>query len=806
MRGRVCVGVTVHAEPHRLTDTLHYLRAHTDPPVTVVVLPDGPDDETAFALATAPGLTGLDQWGSAERRGTAAAFNRLAAGSTADVVVLLESGALVGPRWLEFLLGALDRPGCGLAGPSTNRAGNEQACFPGAAGDERSIRRDAALAARRFGFAARSLEPRHTLADFCYAVRREVLDDIGPAPEAYGPAPGWERDVNAHAARAGWRGLWVGAAYVYRSAPTARRGDDEVRLSPHANRLYQDRLCGLRLRGVADGYREYCVGDDCEHFAPSDVLARPPIRGSAPAPALADRPPATTHAAEAAPAGGRAEPPENAPRPVTPEVVVEVAARRTGPTRDRTPLVSCIMPTRDRPDFAAQAVQYFRRQDYPDAELVIIEDGPPRLEALLPADPRVRVVCGGDVAARSIGALRNLGCEHARGEIIVHWDDDDWHGPHRVSRQVAAIRAGEADITALRDTPVLDLTTWRYWRLNPALHRRLFVRDVHGGTLAFRRAVWERLARFPDRSLAEDAAFLDHAVRRGARLVPLDAGDDYVYVRHETNSWRLETGGAGGWREVTEPTAMAADRDFYRRRAPSAPGATPRAGGLRPLVSCIMPTFQRRAFVPFAIEYFRRQDYPATELVVLDDGPDPVRDLVPDEPGFVYRRLDQRLVLGAKRNVACRLAGGELIAHWDDDDWHAPHRLSTQVAALSSSGHDICGARSLRFYDPIAGRGWAYRWPATGRIWAAGASLCYRRDLWRRSPFPEVATGEDTRFVWSTAVRSLADVSDADCVVAIIHNRNTVPKSVRGVHWTALPSGEIERLLGSDLAKYRGVV
>lgn len=36
------------------------------------------------------------------------------------------------------------------------------------------------------------------------------------------------------------------------------------------------------------------------------------------------------------------------------------------------------------------------------------------------------------------------------------------------------------------------------------------------------------------------------------------------------------------------------------------------------LVSCIMPTYNRRAPVPRAIRYFLRQDYPKRELILLD--------------------------------------------------------------------------------------------------------------------------------------------------------------------------------------------
>jgi glycosyltransferase involved in cell wall biosynthesis len=55
-----------------------------------------------------------------------------------------------------------------------------------------------------------------------------------------------------------------------------------------------------------------------------------------------------------------------------------------------------------------------------------------------------------------------------------------------------------------------------------------------------------------------------------------------------------------------------------------------------PLASCIMPTYNRRHFVPQAIKYFLRQDYPHKELIILDDGTDKIRDLVLDFPEMQY--------------------------------------------------------------------------------------------------------------------------------------------------------------------------
>ena len=249
---------------------------------------------------------------------------------------------------------------------------------------------------------------------------------------------------------------------------------------------------------------------------------------------------------------------------------------------------------------------------------------------------------------------------------------------------------------------------------------------------------------------------------------------------------------------MPEPDLGHEARAFYAARSAAASEQSP-----TPLVSCVMPTFDRRPFVPQSVSYFLRQDYPAKELIIVDDSPEPVSDLLPTDPRIVYRRLEARTVLGAKRNLACDLARGSIIVHWDDDDWASPDRVSVQVAALTSGDADVCGTGSLLCYEPATSSAWRFTWPDGLRPWAAGTSLCFRKELWTRCPFPDVAIGEDTRFVFSPAVRRVADVRAAGCVVGIIHGANTVPKSVRGAHWSPRPASEVEDLLGEDMAFYR---
>lgn len=222
-----------------------------------------------------------------------------------------------------------------------------------------------------------------------------------------------------------------------------------------------------------------------------------------------------------------------------------------------------------------------------------------------------------------------------------------------------------------------------------------------------------------------------------------------------------------------------------------------------PLVSCIMPTRDRRRYVPLAIAGFLRQDHPAKELVVVDSGTDPVADLIPAGVPVRYHRVAGPIPVGSARNIACDLAVGTLIVHWDDDDWQCPDRLSRQVAALAPGRADICGTTSALYYRAVDETAWRFAWPAGRPRWFSGQALAYRRELWADTPFYDLEQGEDHAFVAKTAARSRAVALAGDLLVAMAHPHNTVPKTDRNIYCSPAPLTEITDRLGPDLAAYR---
>ena len=215
-------------------------------------------------------------------------------------------------------------------------------------------------------------------------------------------------------------------------------------------------------------------------------------------------------------------------------------------------------------------------------------------------------------------------------------------------------------------------------------------------------------------------------------------------------------------------------------------------------VSCIMPTSDRRRFASRAIDYFLAQDYTSKELLILDDGEQPLPDLGRDDGQVRYLRLEQNTALGAKRNLGCKEARGDIIFHWDDDDWMADWRLSYQVRALIEGNAAVCGLDKLYFYEPERDQAWQYVYPEGARFWVAGATLCYRKSFWRENPFPNINVGEDTRFVWGGDARRMIALADTSFYVAMVHPGNTSRKRTGDPRYQPVPTEQIRQLMGVD--------
>jgi len=110
------------------------------------------------------------------------------------------------------------------------------------------------------------------------------------------------------------------------------------------------------------------------------------------------------------------------------------------------------------------------------------------------------------------------------------------------------------------------------------------------------------------------------------------------------------------------------------------------------LVSIILPTYNRAAYLGRALESVLAQTYGNWECRIIDDGSTDDTEAVLaryDDPRIFYRRQENQGVSGA-RNTGIAECQGEVLALLDSDDEWLPRKLETQLSYMAEKGYEIC--------------------------------------------------------------------------------------------------------------------
>ncbi len=104
------------------------------------------------------------------------------------------------------------------------------------------------------------------------------------------------------------------------------------------------------------------------------------------------------------------------------------------------PRISVIIPTYNRPELTARALRSVTAQDYPDYEILVVDDGSQTSYESLKVDfPQVRWVR--HTQNRGAAAARNTGVQQAGGAWAAFLDSDDEWLPGKLKRQVEWLEA-----------------------------------------------------------------------------------------------------------------------------------------------------------------------------------------------------------------------------------------------------------------------------------------------------------------------------------------------------------------------------
>jgi len=172
---------------------------------------------------------------------------------------------------------------------------------------------------------------------------------------------------------------------------------------------------------------------------------------------------------------------------------------------------------------------------------------------------------------------------------------------------------------------------------------------------------------------------------------------------------------------------------------------------------------------------YSAQTWANRELVVLDNGTEPMEDLLSDIPygQVVYNHVPNNpdTTIGELRNRSLDMVNGDLVVpQWDDDDWSAPDRLERQFAALTEKEADAVTLYATLMH--VDGEAW-FDHPFYGLLkGGVPPTIMHKRDDEIR--FPELRRTSDTTFkqAWMERSYHIMPMADAHLHLRYFHGSN----------------------------------
>tara|TARA_Y100000741_G_scaffold360867_1_gene343845 strand:- start:3074 stop:4240 length:1167 start_codon:yes stop_codon:yes gene_type:complete len=196
-----------------------------------------------------------------------------------------------------------------------------------------------------------------------------------------------------------------------------------------------------------------------------------------------------------------------------------------------------------------------------------------------------------------------------------------------------------------------------------------------------------------------------------------------------------------------------------------------------PFVSICTPTFNRRPFWNMCIKNFLNQDYPSNKMewIIIDDGTDPIEDLVKDIPQVKYFKYDTKMPLGKKRNIMHDKSSGDIIVYMDDDDYYPRERVSHAVNMLQTHPNALCaGASEIYIWFKHLQKMWQFG-PYNPNHATAG-TFAFKRELLKDHKYNEgAALAEEKEFLKNYTV-PFVQLEPKKTILVFSHIHNTFDK------------------------------
>ena len=199
-----------------------------------------------------------------------------------------------------------------------------------------------------------------------------------------------------------------------------------------------------------------------------------------------------------------------------------------------------------------------------------------------------------------------------------------------------------------------------------------------------------------------------------------------------------------------------------------------------PFVSVCTPTFNRRPFVEMMIKCFDSQDYPKNKMewIIIDDGSDPIEDIVGSHPSVKYFKYDDKMTLGKKRNIMHKKSCGDIIVYMDDDDYYPPDRVSHAVERLMGNPSALCAGSSEMYiyFKDNKDKCKMVQFGPYGPDHATAGTFAFKRKLLKDTQYNEEACLAEEREFLKNYTVPFVQLDPLKTILVFSHSHNTFDK------------------------------
>jgi glycosyltransferase involved in cell wall biosynthesis len=176
------------------------------------------------------------------------------------------------------------------------------------------------------------------------------------------------------------------------------------------------------------------------------------------------------------------------------------------------------------------------------------------------------------------------------------------------------------------------------------------------------------------------------------------------------------------------------------------------------------------------------QSYPEEkmELIIVDDGDDPIEDTLIGVPNVTYVRLTEKTTIGEKRNIGVSKAMYDIIAFMDDDDVYPNNSIIERTAMMLKTPVKECAFCSvIPCYDIMKYSSFMNAppldLPMSQRV--SEATLVFTRSFWEARKFGNIQIAEGDAFIRGRE-HMCRELSPQEVIVSLVHSTNTSSRKI----------------------------